>query len=125
MHSSTLKQIFVCSQFLEFGEFLDRYSKNEWIEEDIKTINSRMVDDSIGVMLPKEDDIDMLYECSTNKERNVIATTIFSRCVDETHPLVKQGDGYYSGCDGFTRPTIIPKILIESKEGVMSESFHK
>ena len=62
---------------LEFCKLLDRYRKNKWVEEDTKTVNSRMIDDSIGVMPPKDDDIDVFYTCSTNKEWNIIAATIF------------------------------------------------
>ena len=38
----------------------------------IKTINLRMIDDSIGVMPPKYGDLDVFYACSTNKKRNWI-----------------------------------------------------
>ena len=48
-----------------------------WTEDDIKTINSRTIDASTGVMVPNNDDIDVSYACALNKERNVIATTIF------------------------------------------------
>ena len=38
---------------LEFSKLMDRYTKNEWIEEDINTINSRIIDGSIGMIPPK------------------------------------------------------------------------
>ena len=75
-----------------------------------------MIDYSIGVMPPKDDDTDVLYLFLTNKERNIIATAIFSKHVDEAHPLVKQGDRDYSVCKSIPRYTIILKSLIESKQ---------
>lgn len=56
---------------------LDRYGKYEWTEEDIKTMHSRMIGEGIGVIPPNVDGINGIYECSTNKQRNVTATTIF------------------------------------------------
>ena len=38
---------------LEFSKLMNRYTKNEWIEEDINTINSRIIDSSIGMIPPK------------------------------------------------------------------------
>ena len=61
----------------EFGELLDRYRSDAWTEDDVKTINSRIIDVSTGVMPPNNDDIDVSYAYALNKERNVIATTIF------------------------------------------------
>ena len=54
--------------------------KNGWSVEDIKTINSRMIDEYIGVIPPRNDDIDVFYVCSTNKEHIVIATIFFEAC---------------------------------------------
>ena len=51
-------------------------------------------------MVPNNDDIDVSYACALNKERNVIATIIFSKHVNETHPVVKPGDNDQSVCDG-------------------------
>ena len=52
------------------------YRKNKWTEEDIKKINSRMINVSIGVMPSKDNDIDVMHASSTNKKRHVIATKI-------------------------------------------------
>ena len=49
----------------------------------------------------------------------------FSQYVNKTHTLVKQGDRDYSVCNGIPRHKIILESLIESKEGVRSEVFHK
>ena len=108
----------------EFGELLDRYRNDVWTEDDIKTINSRIIGASTGVMPPNNDDIDVSYACALNKERNVIATTIFSKHVNETHPVVKPGDNDQSACDGIPRHTIIIESLIQTKAGVRSEIFH-
>ena len=83
-----------------------------------------MIDDGICVMPPKDDDIDVFYACATNKERNVIATTIFSTNIDETNPTLKPCDNDQNACDGIPRHTLILESLIESKEGVRSETFH-
>ena len=72
-----------------------------------------MIDDDIGVMRPKIDDINMFHKCSTNKERNFVVTTMFSKYVDEKYQLAKQ-------CDH----TIILKSWIGCKQGLRSESFH-
>ena len=85
-----------------------------------KSINSRLVNKSTGVMPLNNDDIDMCYACAINKEQNVVTTTIFSRNVDETHPVVKPGDDDQRACDGIPRHAIILKDLIKSKEGVWS-----
>jgi len=111
-------------KYREFGELLDRYRNNAWTDDDIKTINSRLIDTSTGVMTPNNDDTYVSYACAFNKERNVIATTIFSKHVNATHPVVKPGDNDQSACDGILRHTIIIESLIESKEGVRSEIFH-
>ena len=75
-------------------------------------------------MPPNNDDVDVTYACAYNKERNAIATTIFSRHVDKSHPIVKPGDDDQSACDGIPRHTIIIESLIETKVGVRSEAFH-
>ena len=62
---------------IEFGKLLDRYRSDTWTEDDVKTINSRIIDASTGVMPPNNDDIDVCYACACSKERNFIATTIF------------------------------------------------
>ena len=61
----------------EFGELLDRYRSDAWTDDDIKTINSRIIDVSTGVIPPNNDDVDVTYVCAYNKERNAIASTIF------------------------------------------------
>ena len=66
-----------CDDDKEFGELLDRYRSDAWTEDDIKTINSRIIDASICVMPPNNDNIYVSYACAFNKEWNVIATTIF------------------------------------------------
>ena len=38
---------------------MDRYTKIKWTEEDINTINPRMIDNSVGVIPPKNDDTDV------------------------------------------------------------------
>ena len=96
----------------EFGELLDRYRNDNWTEEDIKTIISRIIDASTGVMPPNNDDVDVTYACAYNKERNAIATTIFSRHVDKSHPIVKPGDDDESACDGILIHTIIRKKIV-------------
>ena len=73
---------------------------------------------------PNNDDVDVTYACAYNKERNAIATTIFSRHVDKSHPIVKPGDDDETACDGIPRHTIIIESLIETKVGVRSEVFH-
>ena len=83
----------------------------------------RIIDDSIGVMPSKDDDIDMYYACSINKEQNVIAAAIFSKHIDEIHLLVNQCDRDYSAYNGIPRHTIILDSLIENKEGVRSDVF--
>ena len=87
-----LKTNHLCMDNEEFGELLDRYRNDNWTEEDIKTINSRMIDASTGVMPPNNDDVDVTYACAYIKERNAIATTIFSRHVDKSHPIVNPSD---------------------------------
>ena len=83
-----------------------------------------MIDVGTCLMLLKDDDIDACYTCTRHKERNIIATTIFSTHVDETYPIVKPGENDQSACDGIPRHTIIIESSIESKEEVMSEAFH-
>ena len=97
---------------LEFGESLDRYRKNEWTEEDNKKINSRMIDDSIGVMPPKDDDIYVFY-CKFNKQRTEYNYNYnFSNHVGKIHPLVRQGDRDYSVCNSIPMHTTILESLI-------------
>ena len=83
-----------------------------------------MIDDSIGVVPPKEDDIDMFYLCSTNK-KGILLQRQFLRYFDKIHLFVKQGDRDCSACDGIPMHSIILESLIESKEEVTSEAFHK
>ena len=83
-----------------------------------------MIDVGACLMPPKDDIKGVCYACITHKERNVIATTIFSTHVDETYPIVKPGDNDQSACDGIPRHTIIIESSIESKEEAMSEAFH-
>ena len=47
------------------------------------------------MILPNEDDLYGYYACRKNKERNIIATTIFLKHVGNRHPLVTQEDGDY------------------------------
>ena len=54
-------------------------------------------------MSRRDDDIDVWYACAINKEQNIIATTIFSRHVDETHLIVKTDADDQSACDGTPR----------------------
>lgn len=108
----------------EFDKLMDRYRGNEWTEEDIKTINSRMINAGTGVIIPNDGTIAVCYACARNKEQNTIATTILSRHVDEIHPTVKPVDDDYSACDGILSHIIILEGLIISKEGTRSEAFY-
>ena len=94
----------------EFGELLDRYRHDNWTEEDIKTIISRIIDASTGVMPPNNDDVDVTYACAYDKERNAIATAIFSRHVDKSHPIVKPGDDDEGACDGIPRQQLSLRV---------------
>lgn len=82
-----------------------------------------MIKEGIGVMPLNDDDIDMCYACAINKERNVIVTQIFTRFVDETHPIVKPDNNDQSACDDISRRTDILEYLISIKEGTRSEAF--
>ena len=73
---------------------------------------------------PNNDDIDVTYSCVYNIERNGITTSIFSRHVDKSHPIVKPGDDDLNGSDGIPRHTNIIGSLIETKVGVRCEAFH-
>ena len=44
------------------------------------------------VIPQSNDDVDVTYVCAYNKERNGIVTSIFSRHVDKSHPIMKLGD---------------------------------
>ena len=49
---------------------------------------------------------------------------LFSRHVNETHPVVKPSNNDQSACDGIPNHTIILQSVISSKERVKTEAFH-
>lgn len=55
----------------------------------IKLINSRLLNDWVGnggiQKLPKENTKEVYYTCTYNTEKNLIPTSIFSNCVNNTH----------------------------------------
>ena len=86
----------------EWGSILKRVSKGNATEDDIKKINSRVIDNE-RVELPKNGNI--CYACPTNKGRNAICTKMFYEHIKSTHPK-------------FDEPNIDPPnhtIIIEGK----------
>ena len=61
----------------KFSNFLDKYRKNTWSEEDVKTINSRMIDERIGMVPPKNDNIDTFVHAQHIKDRIVLQSHFF------------------------------------------------
>ena len=64
--------------------FFDIHRKNEWTEKDTKTINLNMIDDIIGVMPPKYNDIDIRYACSTKRMEYYCDYIFFKTCWQNT-----------------------------------------
>lgn len=79
-----------------------------------------MIGNGIGEIPP----INVLYTYSTNKEWSNIATTSFSKHVDEAYPIVKLSDDDQGGYNVIPIHTIIRMSLIETNEWVMSEVCH-
>ena len=73
----------------EWGKILERISTGTATENDIKKINSRVIDDK-KVKIPTEGNI--CYACPTNKGRNSIATYMFRDHVISTHPKFDNPD---------------------------------
>jgi len=71
----------------EYGEMLTRLWRDDLTQEDREKINTRVVGRN-GVTLPSTFDGDVVYACSTNKERNAVQAGIFRDHILNTHPVV-------------------------------------
>jgi len=61
----------------DYGELLKRFWLGKLTEEDIDTLNSRLVGQN-GVCVPKDGpDADIRYACPFNKQRNAASAGIF------------------------------------------------
>ena len=72
----------------EYGEMLTRLWRDDLTQADREKINTRVVGGQDGVTLPVTFDKDVVYACSTNKERNGIQAGIFRNHILDTHPSV-------------------------------------
>ena len=75
----------------EYGRLVERFSNGTATKNDIKLVNSRLLNNGKGNggihELPKDDTNDICYACAYNAERNSITTSIFSNYVNETHKM--------------------------------------
>ena len=75
----------------KYGEMLTRFWRNDLTQEDRLKINTRVVGRG-GVTLPSTFDEDVVYACSTNKERNGIQAGIFRDHILSTHPKISSSE---------------------------------
>jgi len=75
----------------EFGEMLTRFWRDDLTKEDREKINTRVVGHN-GIALPSTFEGDVVYACSTNKERNAVQAGIFRNHILRTHPTVHNPD---------------------------------
>ena len=90
----------------EFGEMLTRLWRDDLTREDREKINTRVVGRN-GVTLPSTFDGDVVYACSTNKERNAVQAGIFRDHIRDTHPSI-------ASTDSPPQHTIIIEAVIQS-----------
>ena len=71
-------------------DWLGGFRNGTVAREDIKIINSLLIDDNTGnggnIHLPKEVNSDMYYTCVVHTERNDINTIILNNYINVTHP---------------------------------------
>jgi len=99
----------------EYGEMLTRLWRDDLTREDREKINTRVVGGQDGVTLPSTFDGDVVYACSTNKERNAIQAGIFHDHILTTHPKI-------SSPDLPPDHTIIIEAVIQSSKSKKSSS---
>jgi len=76
----------------EYGEMLTRLWRDDLTQADREKINTRVVGGTNGVTLPSTFVGDVVYACSTNKERNAVQAGIFRDHILSTHPKISSPD---------------------------------
>ena len=108
-----------------FGDVLNQYRTHEWTEDTIDYINSGMIDMEKEIVPPIDKEV--FYACLTNRERNVISTSIFADHVNTTHPDFQRNiDHDTSICDDIPMHTVVIEgyMVHHQTNKDMGKDFH-